>query len=266
MLTPSLAWRERNGGPLVLISSQAAEMALCGFGHSPATTETKLAVWVTITPRQRPSYRKHHLKGHEQSVKDIAARGRIAVSASYDTTLRVWDLVDGECRWVLRGHTERVQCVVIDPVRPQAYSGSADTTICVWNIFSGECLFRLTGHTDIIGVLSTSPSYLISAAADESVRVWNPDSGVMNYSLRTGGTTVYSDGVVLFSGSTNTGRLRMSRIADGAMLREFKGPTNGCWSTLFTDEYCMCSGAEETSAVLDVWKFDPADAMDVDRM
>jgi len=86
----------------------------------------------------------------------------------------------------------------------------------------------------------------------------------MLYSVN-GGTTVYNDGVGLFSGSTTTGGLQLWRTADGTLLRKFKGPTKGCWSTLFDGEYCMCAGAEETSAVLDVWKFTASDEMDVDQ-
>ena len=50
-------------------------------------------------------YHKLLLKGHVDGVKALAARGRTLVSGSYDFTVRVWDIVTGATKWVLRGHT-----------------------------------------------------------------------------------------------------------------------------------------------------------------
>ncbi len=36
--------------------------------------------------------------------------GRRVVSASYDSTLKVWDVATGECVATLKGHSERVRC------------------------------------------------------------------------------------------------------------------------------------------------------------
>jgi WD40 repeat protein len=52
-------------------------------------------------------FHKLHLEGHEHAVRALAARGRTVVSGSYDTMVRVWDIVTGTCRWVLEGHTQK---------------------------------------------------------------------------------------------------------------------------------------------------------------
>lgn len=54
-------------------------------------------------------YHHHHLEGHGDAVRDVAAQGRIAVSGSYDCTVRVWDIITGECKWILSGHTQKGQ-------------------------------------------------------------------------------------------------------------------------------------------------------------
>lgn len=52
-------------------------------------------------------YHKLHLEGHEHAVRALAARGRTLVSGSYDTNVRVWDIITGECKWILTGHTSK---------------------------------------------------------------------------------------------------------------------------------------------------------------
>lgn len=54
----------------------------------------------------------YHLKlleGHSHAIRDVATHGRTAVSGSYDRTVRVWDIITGECKFVLTGHTEKVK-------------------------------------------------------------------------------------------------------------------------------------------------------------
>jgi len=48
-----------------------------------------------------------HLEGHDHAVRALAARGRTLVSGSYDCTVRIWDIITGECKWVLVGHTQK---------------------------------------------------------------------------------------------------------------------------------------------------------------
>lgn len=56
---------------------------------------------------QNNPYHRSHLIGHDHAVRDVAACGRIAVSGSYDCIVRVWDLVSGQAKWVMSGHTQK---------------------------------------------------------------------------------------------------------------------------------------------------------------
>ena len=47
------------------------------------------------------------LQGHTQSVWSVAVLpDGNAISASYDKTLKVWDLKSGQCVMTLQGHTD----------------------------------------------------------------------------------------------------------------------------------------------------------------
>ncbi|KAJ3303511.1 SCF ubiquitin ligase complex subunit cdc4, partial [Blyttiomyces sp. JEL0837] len=122
-------------------------------------------------------YFMHVLNGHTNSVRAIAGHGRVLVSGSYDSTVRVWDLVTGEPMHVFRGHREKVYSVGYCHELERAVSGSMDFTVKVWCVKDGVLLFNLEGHTSLVGLLEVSPEYLISAAADASLRVWSPTTG-----------------------------------------------------------------------------------------
>jgi WD40 repeat protein len=59
-----------------------------------------------ILPKENP-FHLHLLEGHTEPVRAIAAHGRFCVSGSYDHTVRVWDLVNGTCLHVLKGHAAK---------------------------------------------------------------------------------------------------------------------------------------------------------------
>lgn len=40
-------------------------------------------------------------------MRALAARGRTLVSGSYDCSVRIWDIITGECKFVLRGHSQK---------------------------------------------------------------------------------------------------------------------------------------------------------------
>ena len=74
------------------------------------------------------------LVGHTDGVRGVCALpdGRV-VSASSDSTLRVWDVATGVCERVLTGHTQSVAdvCVIADG---RVASASADKTVRVWRL------------------------------------------------------------------------------------------------------------------------------------
>ncbi|KAG8893623.1 SCF ubiquitin ligase complex subunit cdc4, partial [Tulasnella sp. 403] len=104
------------------------------------------------------------LRGHLYGVTSVAAHGRIVASGSDDMTVRIWDLVTGECRRTLVGHTDNVLSVALDPVRKIVASGSL-YCVRIWSLESGATLgilddpkFQLTGD------VSLSTNTIVSAS------------------------------------------------------------------------------------------------------
>ena len=68
------------------------------------------------------------------------------MSGSRDATLRVWNIENGECLYVLVGHLAAVRCVQYDG--RLVVSGAYDFMVKVWNPEREECLHTLQGHTN----------------------------------------------------------------------------------------------------------------------
>ncbi|KAF9557135.1 WD40 repeat-like protein [Agrocybe pediades] len=201
-------------------------------------------------------YHRLHLEGHDHAVRALAARGRTLVSGSYDCTVRIWDIVSGECKWVLLGHTQKVYSVVLDLGRNQACSGSMDGTVRVWNLQTGQCQHTLTGHTSLVGLLGLSPSYLVSAAADSTLRIWDPESGELRHTLaaHTGAITCFQhDEFKVLSGSD--GNLKMWNVRDGTVVRDLLTGITGVWQVVFEGRWCVAASNRNDTTVLDVWDF-----------
>lgn len=119
---------------------------------------------------------KKSFKGHSHIVQDvtISADGAYALSASWDKTLRLWDLESGECTKRFVGHNGDVLSVSIAKNLRQIVSASRDKTIKVWNTI-GECMQTLTGHGDWVSAVRFSPredvSAVISASWDKTIKV-----------------------------------------------------------------------------------------------
>lgn len=190
----------------------------------------------------RNPYHLRCLKGHTQAVRAVAAYGRRLVSGSYDCTLRVWDLLTGECKFLLQGHTGKVYSVIVDDSRNRCASGSLDGTVRIWSLANGDCIHRLDGHSSLVGLLENSLHYLVSAGADSTLKIWNPDSGahISTLSAHAGAITCFRhDDFRVVSGTD--GQLKMWDIRKGRAIRDLMHDMNGVWQVSFSDRFVIAA-------------------------
>jgi WD40 repeat protein len=123
------------------------------------------------------------LKGHSDEVEGVAIdpSGRLAVSASDDKTLKVWDAQTGKDLHTLRGHTDIVWRVAITSDARRAISASLDKTLKVWDLETGKESRTLKGHTYPVRGVAIGPGdrFGVSASEDGTLKLWDLDSGVL---------------------------------------------------------------------------------------
>ena len=106
----------------------------------------------------------------------ISSDGAYALSASWDKTLRLWELSTGTTTRRFVGHTNDVLSVSFSADNRQIVSGSRDRTIKLWNTL-GDCKFTITekGHTEWVSCVRFSPNpqnpVIVSCGWDKLVKV-----------------------------------------------------------------------------------------------
>jgi len=77
------------------------------------------------------------LEGHDSWVRTAAVRGPLAISGSYDKTVKVWELEGGTLLQTLQGHNDWVMSAAFSPDGERVAAGSHDGTIMLWRLAAG---------------------------------------------------------------------------------------------------------------------------------
>ncbi|CCH41802.1 putative WD repeat-containing protein [Wickerhamomyces ciferrii] len=199
------------------------------------------------------------LRGHTASVRAVTGHGNLVVSGSYDHTVRVWDLKERKCKFTLQGHSDRIYSTLLDLERNRCISASMDSSIKVWDLSNGECIADLTRHTSLVGLLGLSSNYLVSAAADGTLRGWNPTSYKNEFTLHHDNhaaiTTFHASPNLLVSGSENQFNVYDLR-QKGKLIRSHLLPDAGqIWSTRFNHSKCIVAVEKNSQSFIEILDF-----------
>jgi WD40 repeat protein len=93
----------------------------------------------------------------------VTPDGKRAVSASWDQTLVVWDLENGQEVRTLQGHRDWVNAVAVTLDGRRAVSASADSTLKVWDLSSGQAIATYSGDGALSACAVTSDGRTIVA-------------------------------------------------------------------------------------------------------
>ena len=128
-----------------------------------SSRDKSVMVWSLSFGAEEVGRAQRALKGHNHFVQDVtlSSDGLYALSASWDKTLRLWNLKTGETHQRFVGHEGDVLSVYFSPDNRQIVSGSRDKSVRVWNIL-GECKVILGGnqeaHTEWVSCVRFSPN------------------------------------------------------------------------------------------------------------
>ena len=122
------------------------------------------------------------LQGHKNGVYSVALSAdlRLAVSGSWDNTIRIWDMQSWDCLKILQGHTDRVRSIAINCDGRIVVSGSEDNSVRIWDIETGKCLKVMDGHKGHVNTVDLTHNGKFVASGgwfDKTIRIWDVQSG-----------------------------------------------------------------------------------------
>jgi|GEM_PF-3990325 len=183
--------------------------------------------------------------------------GKRALSASYDRTLKLWDVESGKEVATWWGHAAWVSSVAFSPDGKRALSGSEDFTLKLWDVESGKPLATWGPCRCGIYSVAFSPDgkRALSGGEDRTLQLWDVESGreLAAWEGHTGAvhSVAFSpDGKRALSGSWDN-TLKLWDVESGKELATWKGHADHATSVAFSpDGKRAISGSEDKTVRL----------------
>lgn len=218
---------------------------------------------------------KKSLTGHSHFVQDvtISRDSQFALSASWDRSMRLWDLNHATTHRRFTGHTGDVLSVAFSANNRQIVSGSRDRSIKLWNTV-GECKLTIDdAHNDWVSSVSFSPNPLnpivVSAGWDKLVKIWSLtkqfklDCNLVGHTGYVNAVTISPDGSLCASGGKDSTVLLWD-LNEGKRLRSVD-----VGNTINTLSFCptrfwLVAGTDSAIKIIDLETKEVIETLDQD--
>jgi len=185
---------------------------------------------------------------------------RYALSGSCDSTIKLWDIQNGNLLKSFTGHTGFVTSVCFSPDGQSVLSGSFDSTLRLWDVQSGKEIKSITRHAGKIVAVSLSPDshYAMSSSYDGTFKLWDVQSGKEIRSFDGQYTylrffPVSPNGKFIITVLWNN-TMKLWDIQSGENIQSFKGHTDIVYCVCFSHDgkYLLSGSLDQTMKLWDV--------------
>ncbi|CAA9993792.1 unnamed protein product [Nesidiocoris tenuis] len=194
------------------------------------------------------------MEHHTDWVNDIVlcCGGKNLISASSDTTVKVWNAHKGFCMSTLRTHKDYVRALAYAKDIEQVASGGLDRAIFLWDVNTLTALTAVNNTVTTSSIntcknsvysLAMNPSgtVLISGSTEKVLRVWDPRS--CNKQMKLIGHTdnvkalvVNRDGTQCLSGSSD-GTIKLWSLGQQQCIQTIRIHSEGVWALLASESF-----------------------------
>lgn len=194
------------------------------------------------------------MEHHTDWVNDIVlcCGGRNLISASSDTTVKVWNAHKGFCMSTLRTHKDYVKALAYAKDREQVASAGLDRAIFLWDINTLTALTAsnnvvttssVSGNKDSIYSLAMNPSgtVIVSGSTEKVLRVWDPRTcnklmKLKGHKDNVKALAINRDGTQCLSGSSD-GTMKLWSLGQQRCMQTFHVHDEGVWALLVNDAF-----------------------------
>jgi len=135
------------------------------------------------------------LRGHTGWVSSLAllhcTPRPVVVSASWDCSVRLWDLEDGaSLRSMFAGPGNALYCVSATVDGLSVGAGCRHAQVQRWDVETGALVDSLLGHSKEVHCLQMCDRQMYTGSGDASVKMWDTLSGRCQFTFREHSATV----------------------------------------------------------------------------
>ncbi|PMB51174.1 hypothetical protein CEN39_16580 [Fischerella thermalis CCMEE 5201] len=183
------------------------------------------------------------LRGHTDFIFAVSFSrdGCTLASGSADQTIRLWDVVTGECTKVLHGHAGLVTGVTFSPDGCMLASSSYDHTVKLWDVATGQLLYTFPEHITMSTAFSPDRQKLAVGSFDDTVRIWDLATKQCCQTFTGHDSWVWwvsysPDGLLFATASSADRTVRIWDIHTGDCIHILRGHQEWIWAIAFSPD------------------------------